>query len=63
MDEPYLGVATVVAIGTFVLAQRRRLPAMALMYADTAGLSVFTVIGFRKGFHAPTCTASQSSWA
>ena len=51
-DTTYLVVAVIVAIGTFVFAQRWRLPATALMYPDAAGLAVFTVIGFQKGFHA-----------
>jgi uncharacterized membrane protein YeiH len=46
----YLAVAAIAAIGTFLLARRWGLPAMALMYADAIGLAVFTVIGFQKGF-------------
>ena len=46
----YLAVAAIVAIGIFALTQRRKLPAMLLMYADAVGLAVFTVIGFQKGF-------------
>jgi uncharacterized membrane protein YeiH len=49
-DTQYLAVAAIAAIGTFMLAQRWRLPAMVLMYADAVGLAVFTVIGFQKGF-------------
>ena len=50
-DTKYLAVAAIVATGIFVLARRRKLPAMVLMYADAVGLAVFTVIGFQKGFH------------
>jgi len=50
-DVRYLGVAAIAALGTFVLAQRLRLPALILMYADAIGLAVFTVIGFQKGFN------------
>ena len=48
----YLAVASLAAIGIFVSARRWKLPAMVLMYADAAGLAVFTIIGFQKGFHA-----------
>lgn len=51
-DTRYLAAAAIAAIGTFVLARRRKLPEMILMYADAAGLAVFTVIGFQRGFHA-----------
>ena len=50
-DTYYLAIAAIAALGTFVLAQRLRLPAMILMYADAIGLAVFTIIGFQKGFH------------
>lgn len=49
-DTSYLAVATIAAIGTFVLAQHWKFPGMALMYADAVGLAVFTVIGFQRGF-------------
>ena len=49
-DMPYLFAAVAGAVGTFLLVRRRPLPSLALMYADAAGLSVFTVIGFQKGF-------------
>lgn len=49
-DTVYLAVAAIAAIGTFVFVRRWRLPMMVLMYADAAGLAVFTVIGFQKGF-------------
>lgn len=51
-DTRYLAVAAIAALGTFILARRMRLPGMVLMYADAVGLSVFTVIGFQKGFQA-----------
>ena len=51
-DTTYLAVATIVAIGIFLLARRWKLPTMVLMYADAVGLAVFTVIGFQKGIHA-----------
>lgn len=50
-DTNYLTVAAIAAIGTFVFVRRWRLPMIVLMYADAAGLAVFTVIGFQKGFH------------
>jgi uncharacterized membrane protein YeiH len=49
-DTLYLAVAVVAAIGTFVLAQRWKLHAKVLVYADAVGLAVFTVVGFQKGF-------------
>jgi uncharacterized membrane protein YeiH len=49
-DTTYLKVAVIVAISTFVLVQRWRLPTIFLIYADAVGLAVFTVIGFQKGF-------------
>ena len=49
-DTTYLAIPVFIAIGTFVLARRRKLPAIVLMYADAVGLAVFTVIGFQKGF-------------
>jgi uncharacterized membrane protein YeiH len=48
-DTTYLGVATIAAVGTFLLARRWRLPSKFLLYADAVGLAVFTVIGFQKG--------------
>jgi uncharacterized membrane protein YeiH len=51
-DTVYLAVAAIAAIGTFVLVQRWKLPAIILLYADAVGLAVFTVIGFQKGFQA-----------
>ncbi len=51
-DTHYLTIAAIAAIGAFLLAQRWRLPAPVLMYADAVGLAVFTVIGFQKGFHS-----------
>ncbi len=51
-DTKYLAIATIAAIGIFVLWQHKKLPAMLLMYADAVGLAVFTVIGFQKGYHA-----------
>lgn len=48
-DTTYLGVAAVAAVGTFLMAQRWRLPSKGLLYADAVGLAVFTVIGFQKG--------------
>ena len=47
----YLAIAAIAALATFVLAQRWRLPEIALMYADAVGLAIFTVIGFQKGFY------------
>jgi len=49
-DTMYFAVSTIVATGTFILAQRWRLPGGVLMYADAVGLAVFTVIGFQKAF-------------
>jgi uncharacterized membrane protein YeiH len=46
----YLAIATLAAIGTFVVAHRWRLPEMAIAYADAVGLAVFTVMGFQAGF-------------
>ena len=46
-DTKYLAVAAIVAIGIFVLARRKTLPPMVLMYSDAVGLAVFTVIGFQ----------------
>jgi uncharacterized membrane protein YeiH len=51
-DTTYLKVAVIVAISTFVLVQRWRLPKIFLIYADAVGLAVFTVIGFQRGFIA-----------
>lgn len=51
-DMTYLWVAMGGAVGTFILVRHKRLPALALFYADAAGLAVFTVIGFQKGFQA-----------
>jgi len=51
-DTTYLKVAVIVAISTFVLVQRWRLPTIFLIYADAVGLAVFTVIGFQKGLIA-----------
>ena len=45
----YLAIATLAAIGTFVVAHRWRLPGTILAYADAVGLAVFTVIGFEAG--------------
>lgn len=49
-DAAYLAIAAIVAAGTFAAARRWKLPAAVLPYADAAGLAVFTVIGFQKGF-------------
>jgi len=43
----YLWVATLAAIGTYLLARRYRLPEIGLMYMDAIGLAVFTIIGFQ----------------
>ena len=51
-DTTYLKVAVIVAISTFVLVQRWKLPTIFLIYADAVGLAVFTVIGFQRGFMA-----------
>lgn len=51
-DTTYLKVAVIVAISTFVLVHRWRLPTIFLIYADAVGLAVFTVIGFQRGFMA-----------
>jgi uncharacterized membrane protein YeiH len=51
-DTDYLAVAASVGLGTFLVAQRYRLPAMALAYADAVGLAVFTVIGYQIGFES-----------
>ena len=50
-DIRYFAVSAVTSIVTFILAQRWRLPEIALMVADALGLAVFTVIGFKKAFH------------
>ncbi len=49
-NTQYLAIAAIAASGTFVLAQRWRLPSTLLMYADAVGLAVFTVIGFQTAF-------------
>jgi uncharacterized membrane protein YeiH len=46
----YFMVAALAAAGTFFLARHRHPPARLMMYADAAGLAVFTLIGFQKGF-------------
>jgi uncharacterized membrane protein YeiH len=46
----YILVAAAAAACTFFLARRLRPPARIMMYADAAGLAVFTVIGCQKGF-------------
>ncbi len=51
-DTVYLLVPVIAAICTFMLVQRWKLATRALMYADAAGLAVFTVIGFQAGFQA-----------
>jgi len=51
-DTTYLKVSAIVAISTFLLVQRWRLPTIFLIYADAVGLAVFTVIGFQRGFIA-----------
>ncbi len=50
-DSIYLLTALTFASFTFVLARRRKIPRLSLMYADAAGLAVFTVIGFQIGFN------------
>jgi uncharacterized membrane protein YeiH len=50
-DKYYLAVATIAAVGTYLLARRRKLPSTALLYMDAVGLAVFTIIGFQKGFN------------
>ena len=47
----YLLIAAAAAMGTYLLARRRRLPAAGLVYMDAMGLAVFTIIGFEKGLH------------
>lgn len=49
-DSTYLGISAAAGLLTFILAQRTRLPSGLLLYADSLGLAVFTVIGFQKGF-------------
>lgn len=46
----YFMVAALAAAGTFFLARRYPPPPRMMMYADAAGLAVFTLIGFQKGF-------------
>lgn len=48
----YLFSAVAGAVGTFILVRQKRIPTLALLYADAAGLAVFTVIGFQKGYQA-----------
>lgn len=50
-DTQYLAVCSIAAIGTFLLAQRWKMPSIVLIYTDSVGLAVFTVIGFQVGFH------------
>lgn len=50
LDMTYLWFAVGGAIGTFILVRYRKPPTVLLKYADAAGLAVFTVIGFQKGF-------------
>ncbi len=47
----YLWVAAIAALGTYLLARLFRLPSKGLVYMDAAGLAVFTIIGFERGFH------------
>jgi len=49
-DPTYLAVAALAAAGTFAVARGWRLPETVLPYADAAGLAIFTVVGFQKGF-------------
>lgn len=49
-DMVYLFAAVGGAVGTFILMRYRKIPTLALMYADAIGLAVFTVIGFQKSF-------------
>ena len=48
-DNVYLMVATFAAVGTFLLVRYWRVPMRTLVYADAAGLAIFTVIGFQRG--------------
>lgn len=48
----YLVISTIAAMGTYLMARRRRLPAGCLLSLDALGLAVFTIIGFEKGFYA-----------
>lgn len=49
-DNVYPLVATVAATGTFVLVRYWKVPIRTLVYADAAGLAIFTIIGFQRGF-------------
>ena len=49
-DYMYLLIATLAAVGAFLMVRYRRLSIKALVYADAAGLAIFTIIGFRHGF-------------
>lgn len=44
-DPSYLVVITAAALGTVVMARRRRPPESLLLYADAAGLALFSVAG------------------
>ncbi|MBP3191833.1 trimeric intracellular cation channel family protein [Natronogracilivirga saccharolytica] len=48
-NNVYLLVATLAAVGTFLLVRYWRVPMRTLVYADAAGLAIFTVIGFQRG--------------
>lgn len=46
----YFMIAALAAAATFFMARRHQPPPRMMKYADAAGLAVFTLIGFQKGF-------------
>ncbi|KQC12303.1 MAG: hypothetical protein APR63_02875 [Desulfuromonas sp. SDB] len=52
LKKEYLIIAAIAAFITFMTARYWERQKIVLLYADAIGLSVFTVIGFQKGFMA-----------
>lgn len=46
----YVWITAAAAVCTFFLAKRLRPAAKVMMYADAAGLALFTLIGYQKGY-------------
>ncbi|HSJ00935.1 MAG TPA: trimeric intracellular cation channel family protein [Verrucomicrobium sp.] len=47
-DPSYISTAILAALGTFVVARYVRIPLLALLIADAAGLALFTIAGVEK---------------